>query len=165
MTGVLMTAGCTPGTLIDTVIGGVDGGIKAAAEYPLFTDADEARMAQENARKFEAEHTMWDAPLLEAYLAGVTQRLVEASAPHVFPYRVRVVEDPAVNAFTFGGGLINVNAGLIARMENEAQLAFILAHEIAHVVEHHVPEGITAKHNIGLIGGLAGYAAGALLPG
>jgi predicted Zn-dependent protease len=54
----------------------------------------------------------------------------------VVDYRaVTTVKDPNLNAFTFGGGLVYVHAGLLARLENEAQLAMILAHEIAHVTE------------------------------
>lgn len=135
--------------------------VETATKYPSFTDADEARMAQENARKFEAEHRMWDDPLLETYLTEIMQRIVAGAKPRPFDYRLRVVRDPAVNAFTFGGGLVYVHAGLIARMENEAQLAMVLAHELAHVTESHVPAGITGAYGIQILGQLAAVAASA----
>ncbi len=93
---------------------------KNVAMRPKFTDEDEARMAQAQAQKFDAEHKMWPEPLLETYLTGMVQKLVAVAKPRPFPYRVRVVSDPSLNAFTFGGGLLYVHAGLIARMENEA---------------------------------------------
>lgn len=48
-----------------------------------------------------------------------------------------VVKSPVVNAFTFDKGIIFVNIGLLAQLENEAQLAFILAHEITHFTSRH----------------------------
>ncbi len=79
---------------------------------------------------------------------------------------MRVVSDPSVNAFTFGGGLLYVHAGLIARMENDAQLAMVLAHEIAHVTEGHVVKGIQSAYNTQLLRNAAvvGGAATGVLP-
>jgi predicted Zn-dependent protease len=127
----------------------------ALLNKPSFSDADEVRMAQQNARNFEAKHQMWEDPLLETYLTDLTQGLVGVSKPRPFPYQIRIVKDASINAFTFGGGLLYVHAGLLARMENEAQLAMVLAHEIAHVTERHVTNGIEASYGIQLLGQLA----------
>lgn len=124
----------------------------AILNRPKFTETDEERMAQENAKKFESSHKMWEDPLLDAYLSDIVQRLVAQAHPRPFSYTVRVVNEGSVNAFTFGGGLLYVNAGLIARMENEAQLAMVLAHEIAHVTESHVTKGIEETYGIQLLG-------------
>jgi predicted Zn-dependent protease len=133
----------------------------AIANRPKFTEADEERMAQENAKKYEHEHTMWDDPLLDVYLGDIVQRLAAGAHPRPFTYSIRVVKDSAINAFTFGGGILYVNAGLLARMENEAQLAMVLAHEIAHVTESHVARGIENNYNTQLVGQVAGQAAAA----
>src|SRR5215471_832896 len=79
---------------------------KTVAERPSFTDADEERMAQANTKKFDAGNAMWDDPLLDAYVTDIAQRLVAVAKPRPFLYRTRIVKDPNVNAFTFGGGLI-----------------------------------------------------------
>lgn len=149
---------CNPSGLVAP---GLDLTERAVFERPSFSDDDEARMAQENARKFEAENQMWDDPLLEAYLTDMLQRLVAVAEPRPFPYRVRVVRDANVNAFTFGGGLIYFNAGLIARMENEAQLASVMAHELVHVTHRHVPRGIERTYTTSLLGDVAMVGAGA----
>ena len=141
---------------------------KSVATRPKFTDEDEGRMAQAQAQKFDAEHKMWPEPLLETYLTGMVQKLVAVAKPRPFPYRVRVVSDPTLNAFTFGGGLLYVHAGLIARMENEAQLAMVLGHEIAHVTEKHVTKGIEQAYTTQLIGSsavVAGASTGILPTG
>ena len=126
---------------------------KAAISRPKFTDQDEGRMAQAQAAKFDAGNTMWPDPLLETYMTGLVQKLVAVAKPRPFPYRVRVVSDPSLNAFTFGGGILYIHAGLIARMENEAQLAMVLGHEIAHVTERHVTRGIESAYTTQLVVG------------
>jgi predicted Zn-dependent protease len=141
---------------------------KSVATRPKFTDEDEGRMAQAQAQKFDAEHKMWPEPLLETYLTGMVQKLVAVAKPRPFLYRVRVVSDPTLNAFTFGGGLVYIHAGLIARMENEAQLAMVLGHEIAHVTEKHVTKGIEQAYTTQLIGNsavVAGASTGILPTG
>lgn len=135
-------------------------GTKVAAR-PKFTDEDEARMAQAQAQKFDATHKMWPDPLLETYLTGIVQKLVAVAKPRPFPYRVRVVSDPDMNAFTLGGGLLYIHAGLVARLENEAQLATVLGHEMAHVTEGHVTSGIEHAYKTQLLGDAAVTAGGA----
>lgn len=131
----------------------------AILNRPKFTEADEERMAQENAKKYDASHQLWEDPLLETYLNDIVQRLVAQAHPRPFTYTIRVVNDGSINAFTFGGGLLYVNAGLLARMENEAQLAMVLAHEIAHVTESHVTKGIEETYGIQLLGEIARVTA------
>jgi len=133
----------------------------AVMNRPTFTEADEERMAQENAAKYDQEHKLWDDPLLDAYLSDIVQRLVAVAHPRPFTYRIRVVNDASINAFTFGGGLLYANAGLLARMENEAQLAMVLGHEIAHVTESHVTKGIEGTYGIQVLGQLAAEGAAA----
>jgi predicted Zn-dependent protease len=146
---------------------GIPDAAKKALNRPKFTDEDEGRMAQVNAQEFEAKNKMWPDPLLETYLGGVMQKVVAVSEPRPFPYRLRVVSDPTLNAFTFGGGLVYMHAGLVARLENEAQLVMVLAHEVAHVTQRHVTKGIEKKYGLsvwGEIGMTAGAATG-ILPG
>ncbi len=64
--------------------------------------------------------------------------------------RFYVLKSPIPNAFTTEQGIVFVNMGLLPRLDNEAQLAFILCHEIAHFVEHHVIEGYVASAQIDL---------------
>lgn len=59
---------------------------------------------------------------------------------------VYVSEDPSLNAFATVNNSIYVNIGLLARVENEAQLAFVLSHEIMHIVDEHIIKG-TLKVN------------------
>ena len=63
--------------------------------------------------------------------------------------RFYTVKSPEVNAFTTGQGMIFVNAGLVAQVENEAQLAFILSHEIIHYYRNHSMEELVGRHDGG----------------
>lgn len=74
---------------------------------------------------------------VNAYIRGVAERLVPPGAAGAVPFRFYVARDPMVNAFALPHGSIYLNVGLLARLENEAQLAHVLSHEIAHVVQRH----------------------------
>lgn len=77
---------------------------------------------------------------LELYLEELVGRLNPpgmAANPEL-EFRVRVVEDPALNAFAYPHGSLYVHTGLLARLENEDQLATVLAHEMTHVENRHM---------------------------
>ena len=71
------------------------------------------------------------------YVKQLGQQLVDVSNPREIPYHFRIVVSDNVNAFAIPGGYIYVTTGLLRTAENEAQLASVLAHEIAHVNERH----------------------------
>lgn len=79
-------------------------------------------------------------PLLDSYLEGVVARLTPPgmAANPAIRYKVRVVEDPTLNAFAYPHGSLYVHTGLLARMENEDELATVLGHEMTHVENRHM---------------------------
>ncbi len=82
-------------------------------------------------------YVLFDDPA-SRYVTKVGRKILEqipsSKRPQITFYAVK---SSAVNAFATNSGLVFVNVGLLARLENEAQLAFILAHEITHVMERH----------------------------
>jgi predicted Zn-dependent protease len=142
------------GGVVETVV-------ENRAAFAGFTEEEEIEIARQNAAQFDAQATFVDDARLDTLLNDIVQRLAAHAAPRPFEYRVKVVSDANVNAFTFGGGFLYVNAGLLARMENEAQVAMVLGHEIAHAAESHVTNGMKADAGINLLGQLAGQAAAA----
>jgi len=141
--------------------GAVETVVENRAAFQGFSEEEEIEIARNNAAQFDAQTSLVDDARLDAYLNGIVQRLAAHAVPRPFEYRVKVVGDSSINAFTFGGGFLYVNAGLLARMENEAQVAMVLGHEIAHAAESHVVEGMKADAGINLAGQLAGQAAAA----
>jgi predicted Zn-dependent protease len=71
------------------------------------------------------------------YINALGRRLAQVADSRGIPYTFYVVNSDVVNAFSIPGGYVYVNRGLIERADNEAQLAGVLSHEIAHVVERH----------------------------
>src|SRR6185369_18100131 len=82
----------------------------------------------------------YEDPALESYLQGVVTRMTPKgmAANTAVHYRIRVVEDPTLNAFAYPHGSIYVHTGLLARVENEDQLATVLGHEMTHVERRHM---------------------------
>lgn len=83
--------------------------------------------------------TLPDSPKndLTAYLSVVGKNLARYSARPELPWTFAVIENDTLNAYSAPGGYVIVTSGLMRRMENEAQLAGVLAHEIGHVVLKH----------------------------
>lgn len=125
----------------------------------------EIRMGKEYAQQIEASVKLNQDPVINEYVNRVGQNLVRNSDARV-PFTIKVVEDDSINAFALPGGFFYVNTGLILAADEEAELAGVMAHEIAHVAARHATRQMTRSQwaNIGTIplifvGGGIGYAA------
>lgn len=113
---------------------------------------DEARLWQESRAEEQAilaEVRLYDDPDLDAYLASVVARLNPrgmAANPEVH-YRVRVIDDPTLNAFSYPHGALYLHTGLLVQLENEDQLATVLGHEMTHVENRHMLRLRRSAHN------------------
>ena len=77
---------------------------------------------------------------LERYLAAIVERLATASQSSGERYRVTILNSPSVNAFALPGGYLYVTRGLLALANDAAEVAAVMAHEIAHVIARHAIE-------------------------
>src|SRR5436305_15295416 len=105
--------------------------------------------AREEEKKLLGEVKLYGDPGLETYLEEVVGRLnppAMAANPAV-QYRVRVIEDSTLNAFAYPHGSIYVHTGLLARMEDEDELATVLGHEMSHVEYRHMLRYQRSEHN------------------
>lgn len=100
----------------------------AADEKSLWHEADEFDQALLRAGKVNTD------PALTAYLQGIMDRLYPEFTGRL---TVRLLNAPHINAFALPNGSVYVNAGLVSRFENEAQLATVLAHEGVHFTHRH----------------------------
>jgi len=87
---------------------------------------------------------------LEGYVNSVLLKIVADNSLAPYPRRVLVLASPYVNAICFGKGIYAVTISLLARIENENQLAFILAHEIAHDELGHISARIAQEAELDL---------------
>ena len=107
------------------------------AGRPFQLEADERRIwvdAEKEEAKLERSGKVYDDPLLEEYLGRIGDRLVGSEVKEAgVGLRFTVFRDPSLNAFAMPNGRVYIHTGLLARLENEAQLATVLGHELTHV--------------------------------
>lgn len=84
---------------------------------------------------------------LEEYLDGIAGKLAPPEAGSRIPFRVLVIRDHSLNAFAFPNGTLYIHTGILARMENEAQLAILLAHEMSHATHRHAVKSFRNMKN------------------
>jgi predicted Zn-dependent protease len=88
-------------------------------------------------RVLESTGLIYQNAELEAYLNKIAAKLQPQAAQADLPIRVKVIKNAYLNAFAYPNGIIYIHTGLLARMDNEAQLAAVLAHEIIHCTRRH----------------------------
>jgi beta-barrel assembly-enhancing protease len=86
------------------------------------------------------------------YINRIGQRLAQESTRPNIPYTFQVIDDDTINAFATMGGFVYVNKGLMAGADNEAELASVIAHEIAHISARHA---IQQMRQMAIASGLA----------
>ncbi|MCC6363277.1 MAG: M48 family metalloprotease [Bryobacterales bacterium] len=131
----------------------------------LYSIEKEIALGKALAQDVERQAKIVDDPVIAEYVNRVGQNLVRNSDAKV-PFTIKVVDSEEVNAFALPGGFFFVNSGLILRAESEAELAGVMAHEIAHVAARHGTRQASRGQFVNLatiplifMGGWAGYGA------
>jgi len=89
----------------------------------------------------KSSHMITD-PVVTEYVNRIGQNIVKNSDAKV-PFTIRVIDSDEINAFALPGGFFFVNSGLILAMDEESELAGVMAHEISHVIAHHAAREMT----------------------
>src|SRR6266513_202514 len=125
----------------------------------------EIAMGKQFAQEVEATVKLVQDPVINEYVNRVGQNIVRNSDAKV-PFTIKVVDDDSINAFALPGGFFYVNSGLILAADDEAELAGVMSHEIAHVCARHAMRQMTraqwanfASIPLIFVGGGIGYAA------
>jgi predicted Zn-dependent protease len=106
-------------------------------EISLISEQQEIQMGQQGAQQAAQEIGLVNDQALQNYLQSVGSGLASKSERPNLPWTFRVVDDPSPNAFALPGGYIFVTRGLLDLMNNEAELATVVGHEIGHVTARH----------------------------
>jgi len=124
----------------------------------------EIALGKQLAQEVERQAKLIEDPVIAEYVNRVGQNLVRNSDAKV-PFTIKVLDSEEVNAFALPGGFFFVNSGLILKADNEAELAGVMAHEIAHVAARHGTRQATrgaiinyASIPLIFMGGWTGYA-------
>jgi predicted Zn-dependent protease len=102
----------------------------------LYSLQREIAMGKQAAMEVEKTARMINDPVVTEYVNRVGQNLVRNSDAKV-PFTIKVIDSDEINAFALPGGFFYVNSGLILRADEEAELAGVMGHEIAHVAARH----------------------------
>ncbi|MEE9234845.1 MAG: M48 family metallopeptidase [Candidatus Acidoferrales bacterium] len=108
----------------------------------LYSLEREIALGKQLAMQVEQSAKLVDDPVVNEYIDRVTQNLVRNSDARV-PFTVKVIDSPEINAFALPGGFFFINSGLILAADEEAELAGVMAHEIAHVTARHGTKNAT----------------------
>ena len=124
----------------------------------------EVSMGKQYAAMIESSVRMVSDPVVSEYVNRVGQNLVRNSDSKV-PFTIKVIDSDEVNAFALPGGFFYVNSGLVLAADEEAELAGVMSHEIAHVAARHATRQMTRGNLANLasiplifVGGGIGYA-------
>jgi predicted Zn-dependent protease len=126
----------------------------------LVSEQQEIAMDQQHSpHQLSADYGATQDGSLNRYVDGIGQRMGDESHRPKMPYSFRVVNANYVNAYAFPGGTIAATRGIMLELDNEAELAALLGHELGHVNARHTAE-IMSKQMLtsAVVGGVAVYA-------
>ena len=119
---------------------------QADVRLPSLGSSADAAMSPQQASQYGAEvlhelrgaHLVLDDPLVDQYLHKLGYRLAAVSADPSQQYTFTLLNVPEINAFATFGGYVYLFSGMLTITQNQDQLAAVMAHELAHVSQHHL---------------------------
>jgi predicted Zn-dependent protease len=137
--------------------------LKASASgFTIMSESSEIETGRKLDEEIGKKLGFYTEPKLQGYVNDVAQRLVHSGVPRSFNYEFKIVDMPDPNAFASMGGFVYITRGMLAELNNESELAGVLAHETAHISHRHVPKQMTRAYGFQLLG-LGAMALGATL--
>ncbi len=136
--------------------------VTGLSERSVMSEAAEIEEGKKAHAQVLQEYGVVKNPRLQAYVNDLGQRLAKQSHRSQLKWTFTLLDSPEINAFALPGGYVYVTRGIMAYMEDEADLAGVMGHEIGHVTARHGAQRATREQNAGL-GVLAASVLGALL--
>jgi hypothetical protein len=117
-----------------------------------YSTESEIKMGKQYADEIEKSTRFISDPVITEYVNRIGQNIVKNSDCKV-PFTIKVIDTDEINAMALPGGFFYVNSGLILAADEEAELAGVMAHEIAHVCAHHAAREMTRANyaQIGMV--------------
>ena len=166
LTALLLAVGCA----VNPATGGID--------TVLMSEKKEISIGKENHEEILQKMPIYTEPEMNAYVNKVGQKVAANGHRNKLKYTFTIIDSPDINAFALPGGYIYINRGLMTYLNNEAQLAAVLGHEIGHVTARHsvrqhsagtaasiVSAVLTVGTGSSAIGDLSNVAGSALVSG
>jgi predicted Zn-dependent protease len=124
--------------------------VTGGRQFALISESQEIAMGQESHPEVLAEFGTVADPTLQDYFSRVGLELAKISHRPAIPWKFTVVDSPVVNAFAVPGGYIYLTRGILAYMNNEAEMAGVLGHEIGHITARHSVTQLSQQQLMGL---------------
>jgi len=128
--------------------------------FNLFSPEQDVEIGRQSAAEVERQLPMLDDRNVQNYVSKIGERLAAEAPGPDFPYQFKVANLSDVNAFALPGGFMYINRGLIETARDEAELAGVMAHEMAHVALRHgtnqASKAYLAQAGLGVLGGVLG---------
>jgi predicted Zn-dependent protease len=117
--------------------------VTGKSEISLVSESQEIAMGKEAAQQTIQSIGLVDDPQIQQYVSSIGMKMAAASERPNLPWEFHVVNDASVNAFALPGGFIFVTRGLLTYINDEAELATVVGHEIGHVTNRHSVQQIS----------------------
>ena len=124
----------------------------------LFTQEDDIQLGRDIDKQIKADPATY--PMLQGhqdvkdYVNGIGKYILESSPKieykNIFPYNFQIINDTIINAFCTPGGFVYVYTGLMKFIDNEATLAGVVGHEIAHAERRHMTQRLTSYYGVSM---------------
>jgi predicted Zn-dependent protease len=138
---VLLLSGLLSGCSYNQATGG--------SQFNIVSEKEEIKIGRESDKVIRAEYGVYRNKKLQQYVNNIGQRLAKNSGRSNIPYYFTVLDSPVINAFALPGGYVYVTRGVVVQMNSEAELAFVLAHEVSHVAAKHGAQRLSQARSVG----------------
>lgn len=142
---------------ISTIAGCAFNPVTGQSQFMLMGESEEIQVDKTNSpHQFSADYGIIQDTALNGYIRGVGTSLAQTTHRKQMPYNFNVVNATYVNAYAFPGGSIAITRGILAELENEAELAGLIGHELGHVNARHTAARMSKSRLLStLVGGVS----------
>lgn len=137
--------------MLTLVIGCITTGPGGATSLILIPTATEVQLGKDVVKEVEATETVLNNAQVQNYVSTVGKKIAKVCDRKDVTYTFKVLDNEEINAFACPGGFIYIYKGLMKKMDNEAQLAAVLAHEVSHVVARHAIKRLQAVYGYSIV--------------
>jgi len=142
--GVMLCLASLPGHADDKKDNPDDIGNRKVAHRSIISQEKEIAIGKQYADQIDRQAKILKDPVINEYINRLGQNLARNSDLTI-PLTIKVIDDPAINAFTLPGGFLYVNTGVLMAADEEDQVAGVIAHEIGHAAARHWASTMTKQ--------------------
>jgi predicted Zn-dependent protease len=142
--------------MIGLIIACATNPVTGKKEFMLVTESDEIQMGAAYDPQITSSYGLYDNPEVADYIESIGQQMVKLSHRPELQFHFRLLDTPVINAFAVPGGYVYITRGILAYLNNEAELAGVIGHEIGHITARHSAKQISTQQvaQIGLGAGM-----------